>query len=108
MADPLSISGLQAGQLASPLGKSSGMDGAGGATQVGGKSFKDTLLDSLDQVNKLQQEASAGIEKVATGETDNMAEVFTAVRKADVAFSMLMEMRNKLVDAYREIQQMRV
>ena len=43
-----------------------------------------------------------------TGETDNMAEVFTAVRKADVAFSMLMEMRNKLVDAYREVQQMRV
>ena len=105
MPDPLSISGLQSGQMASPVSRPSGTESAG---QVDGKSFKDVLLDSLDQVNKLQQEASAGIEKMATGETDNMAEVFTAVRKADVAFSMLMEMRNKLVDAYREIQQMRV
>lgn len=105
MADPLSIQGLQAGQIASPMAKSAGTQGA---ANVDGKSFKDMLLDSLSQVNQLQQEASAGIEKVATGETDNMAEVFTAVRKADVAFSMLMEMRNKLVDAYREIQQMRV
>jgi flagellar hook-basal body complex protein FliE len=37
-----------------------------------------------------------------------MANVFSAVRKADVAFSVLMEMRNKMVDAYRELQQMRV
>ena len=37
-----------------------------------------------------------------------MAEVFSAVRKSEVAFSMLMEMRNKLVEAYREVQQMRV
>jgi flagellar hook-basal body complex protein FliE len=105
MADPLGIQGLQPGQLAAPLSKPVATDGGG---EVAGKSFKDLLLDSLDQVNKLQQEASAGVERVMTGETDNMAEVFTAVRKADVAFSMLMEMRNKLVDAYREIQQMRV
>ena len=64
-------------------------------------------MESLDEVNRLQQEAEAGVQKVATGETQNMAEVLTAVRKADVAFSMLMEMRNKLVDAYREIQQIR-
>src|SRR6476620_9194328 len=101
MADALTIHGLSPGQLASTVAKPGGN---GPADEIGGKSFKDLLLDSLDQVNKLQQEASAGIEKVATGETGNMAEVFTAVRKADVAFSMLMEMRNKLVDAYREIQ----
>jgi flagellar hook-basal body complex protein FliE len=37
-----------------------------------------------------------------------MAEVFSAVRKAQVAFGLLMEIRNKLTDAYEEIQQMRV
>lgn len=105
MPDPLSIQGLQPGQLVGPTGRPAASEAAGAPD---GKSFKDMLLDSLDHVNKLQQEATAGIEKVVTGETDNMAEVFTAVRKADVAFSMLMEMRNKLVDAYREIQQMRV
>lgn len=104
MPDPLTIHGIQTGQAASPLGPSQ----ASGPTSVDGKSFKDLLLDSLDQVNRLQQEASQGVEKLVTGQTDNMAEVFSTVRKADVAFSMLMEMRNKLVDAYREIQQMRV
>lgn len=103
MPDPLSIHGLQPGptgalQPAAPSGP----------TSVDGKSFSDFLLDSLDQVNKLQQEASQGVDRLVSGETDNMAEVFSAVRKSDVAFSMLMEMRNKLVDAYREVQQMRV
>jgi flagellar hook-basal body complex protein FliE len=73
-----------------------------------GTSFKDVLLDSLDQVNRLQQDASQSVEKLATGQTANVAEVFTAVRKADVAFSLLMEMRNKLMDAYQEIRQMQV
>ena len=62
----------------------------------------------LEEVNRLQQEASEGVERLGKGETANMAEVFSAVRKADVAFSMMMEMRNKLVEAYRELQQMRV
>jgi flagellar hook-basal body complex protein FliE len=101
MPDPLAISGLQPTQAATPCAP------AGGPNKTDGKSFKDMLLDSLDQVNKLQQEASQGVEKVMTGETDNIAEVMSAVRKADVAFSMLMEMRNKLVDAYHEVQQMR-
>jgi flagellar hook-basal body complex protein FliE len=105
MADPLSIHGVQSSGPVSPVSRP-GPVGAPGAD--GGKSFKDVLLDSLNEVNSLQQEAAQGVEKVLTGETENLAEVFTAVRKADVAFSMLMEMRNKLVEAYREVQQMRV
>ena len=73
-----------------------------------GADFKSTLLDSLDEVNRLQMDAAKGIEKLSLGETANMAEIFLAVRKADIAFSMMMEMRNKLVEAYRELQQMRI
>jgi len=105
MPDPLSIHGFQPG---SPVGPVAAPGQPGPTTTPDGKSFNDVLLDSLDQVNRLQQEAAQGVEKVVTGETDNLAEVLTAVRKADVAFSMLMEMRNKLVEAYREVQQMRV
>lgn len=105
MTDPLSIHGIHPAHPVNPADKAAPIDPAGGPD---GASFESCLLDSLNQVNRLQQEATQGVEKVMTGETDNMAEVFSAVRKADVAFSMLMEMRNKLVDAYREIQQMRV
>ena len=73
-----------------------------------GADFKSALLDSLDEVNRLQMDAAKGIERLQLGERANMAEVFVAVRKADIAFSMMMEMRNKLVEAYRELQQMRI
>ncbi len=73
-----------------------------------GADFKSTLLDSLDEVNRLQMDAAKGIEKLSLGETANMAEIFLAVRKADIAFSMMMEMRNKLVEAYLYLQQMRI
>lgn len=79
-----------------------------GATGTPPADFQQALLDSLDQVNRLQREASAGVEKLMTGQSRNAAEVFSAVRKADIAFSMMMEIRNKLVEAYRELQQMRV
>lgn len=80
--------------------------GAGHGTP--GKDFKTILLESLDEVNRLQREADQGVQRLLTGETDNVAEVLTAVNKAGIAFDLLMEVRNKLTDAYRDIQQMRV
>lgn len=73
-----------------------------------GKDFKSYLLESLEKVNQLQDEANAGVERLATGQTDNLAEVFSATRKAGIAFDLLMEIRNKLTDAYTELKQMRV
>ena len=73
-----------------------------------GKDFKSVLLDSLEQVNRLQGEADQGVQRLLAGESDNVAEVLSAVNKAGIAFDLLMEVRNKMVDAYQEIQQMRV
>jgi flagellar hook-basal body complex protein FliE len=71
-----------------------------------GGDFKQMLLQSLEEVNQLRQEAHGGVERVLTGQEDNVAEVMAAVKKAGVAFDLLMEMRNKLLDAYQEIRQM--
>ena len=76
--------------------------------KTGGRDFKNILLDSLDEVNRLQKEADQGVQRLISGETDNVAEVLAAVNKAGIAFDLLMEIRNKLQDAYRDIQQMRV
>ncbi len=73
-----------------------------------GKDFKAYLLESLEKVNQLQTEADAGVQKLLAGETDNVAEVFSASRKAGIAFDLLMEIRNKLMEAYEELKQMRV
>lgn len=85
-----------------------GTAGATGTSAANGKEFKQLLMDSLQQVNQLQQEADAKVENLVTGKSDNVVEVFSAVRKADVAFSLLMEIRNKMLDAYQEVQQMRI
>ncbi len=73
-----------------------------------GNDFKSLLMKSIQNVNVLQAQADEARVQIATGDTDNVAEVFTAVKKADLAFQTLMQIRNKLMDAYDEIKQMRV
>ena len=70
--------------------------------------FKNVLMESIGEVNKLQADADDARLKLTTGKTENVAEVFTAVKKAELAFQTLMQIRNKLSDAYDEIKQMRV
>ncbi len=70
--------------------------------------FSDMLIESLGEVKRLQDEASEGVERLLTGDSSNPDEVFSAIQKAGVAFSLLMEIRNKLVDAYDELKEMRV
>jgi len=92
------LTGVQgAGKPASPTG---------GA--AGGEDFQSVLMDSIREVNRLQAEADQARIDLATGRTENVAEVFTAVKKAELAFQTLMQIRNKLLDAYDEIRQMRV
>jgi len=83
--------------------------GAGAATETSGApSFKDFLMDSLKEVNQMQTQADKAVESLAAGEDVNPTEVLTAVQKADLAFRMMMQIRNKLVQAYDEIKNVRV
>ncbi len=85
-----------------------GLGGVGGANGADATSFKNILLDSIREVNSMQQDAAAAVEGLATGENVNPAEVLTAVQKADIAFRMMMQIRNKLVQAYTQIESIRV
>lgn len=103
--------------MSDPLGLIRGSTGAGlpqgpaGPSAKGagdGPTFKDVLMKNLEQVNKLQQDAQTAIEDLSTGRSDDVAGVMMAKQKADLAFQMLLQVRNKLVDAYEEVKQMRV
>jgi flagellar hook-basal body complex protein FliE len=78
------------------------------AVEADGKSFKNLLIDSINDVNALQQDADRAVEGLFTGEDVNAAEVLTAVQKADLAFRMMMQIRNKLVAAYDEVKNIRI
>jgi len=81
---------------------------AGKDVAQGADSFKNYLLDSIQQVNEMQQQADSAVEKFATGGDVSPAEVLTAVQKADIAFKMMLQIRNKLVSAYEEVEAIRV
>jgi flagellar hook-basal body complex protein FliE len=75
---------------------------AGGAPT--GTSFADTLKNSIDEVSRLQQDATKAVDELATGKSDNFTGVMGAVEKADMAFKTLLAIRSKLMDAYDEIK----
>ncbi len=81
---------------------------AGPQAARGSPSFQDFLLDSIAEVNSMQQAADRAVEKLVTGGDVSPAEVLTAVQKADIAFRMLLQVRNKMVEAYQEVQAIRV
>jgi len=70
--------------------------------------FASLVRQQLERVSQMQSEADENVQRLLTGQTENLTEVFTAARKAQVAFSLLMEIRNKLVEAYEELRNMRV
>jgi len=89
----------------------------GGALQKGAKaqpagkaypSFKKTLQGYLKDVNEMQHKADASIEKMVAGEITDVHQVMNSVQEANLAFNMMMEIRNKVMDAYQEVMRMRL
>jgi flagellar hook-basal body complex protein FliE len=70
-----------------------------------GNPFAELLFRQVDQVNTMQTSAENSMQSLLTGGDVNEAEVLTAVQKADLAFRLLLQVRNKLLEAYREVQQ---
>lgn len=77
-------------------------------SQGSGPSFGDMLLQAIQETNQLQKSADAAIQNLASGKESDVAGVMTAVEKADLTFRSLMQVRNKLVDAYEELMRLRI
>jgi len=104
MADPLGfVSGVGSARQILPGAQSS----AGRAPAPGQPTFKDVLTESLKEVNTLQQDANKAIEDLQTGKRGDLEGVILATQKADTAFRMLQSVRNKVMEAYDELKQMR-
>ncbi|MGR3301054.1 MAG: flagellar hook-basal body complex protein FliE [Candidatus Scalindua sp.] len=78
------------------------------AEKQSGGSFKETVSNFVNEVNDLQVKAGESVENFATGKVENVHEVMIAMSKAEISFKFMMETRNKLVDAYKEIMRMQV
>ncbi len=75
---------------------------------TGGLNFQDTLSSAINNVNQLQKASDKEMQRLSTGQTDNVADVMIAAEKADIALRLMVQVRNKMIDAYQEIMKMQV
>lgn len=68
--------------------------------------FKNVLSEFVGSVNELQKQAAAAETSFLTGEATDIHQVMIAVEEASVAFELLMEIRNKLLESYQSIMRM--
>jgi flagellar hook-basal body complex protein FliE len=70
--------------------------------------FGEVLKDAISTVNELQKQSDQEIQKLMTGESKDLHTTVIAMQKADLSFQMMMQVRNKIVQAYQEVMRMQV
>jgi len=73
-------------------------EGAGG--------FVNLIADFTKEVDQMQHKASDQIAELAAGKTDNIHQVMLELGKAEISFNYMMEVRSRLLEAYKEIMRM--
>lgn len=89
------------------LGKMMGDSKSEGASE-GPQSFGAMLKESFDKVNTYQHQADTAMKELVAGKSKNIHETMLAIERADSSLKLLMQVRNKLLDAYREVIRMQV
>ena len=72
------------------------------------ESFADVLKGSIEKVNGLQTEADQATQQFLLGNDSNIHQVMIAMEKANLSFQMMMQVKNKIVNAYEEMMRMQV
>ena len=94
----------------SGLGSTSGIGELPKLTQTqqddGNGGFSAVLKNALSQVDQLSGGAEQQIGNLVSGGSSDVSSVMIAVEKADIAFQLMMQVRNKIVSAYQDIEKM--
>ncbi|MHB8828502.1 MAG: flagellar hook-basal body complex protein FliE [Syntrophales bacterium] len=76
--------------------------------QTGGKDFSQVLNEAVQGINQLQQNADEAIASVQLDNTASVHEALIALEKADISFRAMMQVRNKILEAYQEVMRTQV
>lgn len=99
----LDLNQLELGLRATTDGMSKGK-----VSNSGDSAFFDMLKNSVTQVNSEMKAGDKASVDLATGKTSNIHETMLAVTKAELGFNMLVQLRNKAIEAYQEVMRMQV
>ena len=75
---------------------------------AGGPGFTEILKKSVLNVDALQRNADLAVGELIAGDKKNIHETMISIEKADVAFRLMMKVRNKILEAYKEVMRMNV
>jgi len=70
--------------------------------------FLETLQRSMEEVNADQLQADTSIKDLVAGKSKNIHETMLQIQKADLSLKTMMQVRNKILEAYKEIIRMQV
>jgi flagellar hook-basal body complex protein FliE len=82
--------------------------GSVGSAAAPKTNFADQLKNAVAEVDGLQTRREEMVEKMVTGETAEVHDVMIAAKESQLAFELLLEIRNKLLESYQEIMRMQV
>jgi len=72
------------------------------------QNFSDFIKSTISQVNESQAEGDLAVQKLHSGEAQNLHDVMISVEQADISLRMLVQVRNKAIQAYEEIMRMQI
>ena len=100
------------GPAAPSVGEVTGLRDSTAAAREGGQesagSFAQMLKDGLEKVNEAQVQADNAVKEAIAGRNKNIHETMLLIEKADMTYKFAMQVRNKIIDAYREVMKMQV
>lgn len=97
----MNIAGIDAASGLQGLANTGNKNGASG-------SFQDMLSNAIESADNLNTVSESNTQALLSGEVDNIAQVMIDGQKAELALDLVIQVRNKVVDAYKEIMNMQV
>ena len=74
----------------------------------GGPSFMDHLKSGIEEVNNMQKVADKMSMEVASGKSESLHETMLATTQAELSFNLMVQVRNRALEAYQEVMRMQV
>lgn len=98
--------------MSSPIGSIASLAGTAISTAAkgacSGSGFQDLLESAINRVESLKQTADRSVQRVLSGEGEELHTAVLATERAELAFELFMQVRNKVTSAYQEIMRMQI
>jgi flagellar hook-basal body complex protein FliE len=94
--------------IAASIKQIAGIDGSNQVQKQSGVDFGKMLKGALGEVNQSQITADKVSQGLATGEVENIHRAVMSIAQADLNFRYVLQVRNKIIDAYQEIMRMQI